>query len=159
MFPFPLNSEFINNYRRLYGPVQLTSIMNGNDLSKSPHRRSPVDSKRLKGKIISSEYILVTIVLLSSFGFNISMLQFLECVILFEFQRKYILCVRTVYYHVIYDADMVCFMACISPTDKEKSITTNIINLRSKNEHRYRKNDPNAVFIEIKSMIRLCDNG
>lgn len=50
LFPFPLNSDFINNYRRLYGPVQLTSIMNGNDLSKSPNRRSPVDSKRLKGK-------------------------------------------------------------------------------------------------------------
>ncbi|XP_031623379.1 zinc finger protein 782 [Contarinia nasturtii] len=52
LFPFPLNSEFINNYRRLYaGPVQLTSIMNGNDLSKSPNRRSPVDSKRLKEQL------------------------------------------------------------------------------------------------------------
>lgn len=68
LFPFPLNSEFINNYRRLYGPVQLTSIMNGNDLSKSPHRRSPVDSKRLKGKnhIIFWSQIFVLSSLLNS---------------------------------------------------------------------------------------------
>lgn len=51
LLPFPLNSEFINNYRRLYGPVQLTSIMNGSDLTKS-HRRSPVDSKHLKGNFV-----------------------------------------------------------------------------------------------------------
>lgn len=48
LLPFPLNSDFINNYRRLYGPVQFTSIVNGNDSAKVPHR-SPVDSKRFKG--------------------------------------------------------------------------------------------------------------
>lgn len=49
LLSFPLNNEFINNYRRFYGPMPLTTIMNGNDLTKLPSRRSPVDSTQLKG--------------------------------------------------------------------------------------------------------------
>lgn len=102
LFPFPLNSEFINNYRRLYGPVQLTSIMNGSDLSKSPSRRSPVDSKRLKGK---SKWTFL--------DFNVTS------------------CDRCLRYHVIYDADMVGVLW--RALAKDKNISENIINLRSKN--------------------------
>lgn len=58
LLPFPLNSEFINNYRRLYDPVQLTSIMNGSDLTKLPHRPSPVDSHKLKGNFFLQFYSL-----------------------------------------------------------------------------------------------------
>lgn len=47
LLPFPLSTDFINNYRRLYGPVQLTSIVSGGD--KVPNR-TQVDSKHFKGK-------------------------------------------------------------------------------------------------------------
>lgn len=46
LLPFQLSTDFINNYRRLYGPVQLTSLT-AEVTSKAP--RSPVEPKHFKG--------------------------------------------------------------------------------------------------------------
>lgn len=47
LLPFQLSTDFINNYRRLYGPVQLTSLT-AEVASKVP-RSSPVEPKHFKG--------------------------------------------------------------------------------------------------------------
>lgn len=58
---------------------------------------------------------------------------------------------------IIYDADMVNFMACISPTDK--SISTNIINLRSKKVLKKKKREQkasNAVLLKSNRWFDFC---
>lgn len=44
LLPFPLNTDF---YRRLYRPVQLTSVT---DVTKIQRTTSPDEAKRFKGK-------------------------------------------------------------------------------------------------------------
>lgn len=48
LLPFQLSTDFINNYRRLYGPVQLTSLT-AEVASKVPRSSSPVEPKHFKG--------------------------------------------------------------------------------------------------------------
>lgn len=50
LLPFPLNSDFINNYRRLYGPVQLTSNDRENNLVKISNQSPSETTKHFKGK-------------------------------------------------------------------------------------------------------------